>query len=809
MNIKENRPKFPLKVLVCEDDMPSRIFITSILKNLFEDLYFAENGLEGYDSFITNKPDIIVSDIGMPYMNGLEMGRKIREHNPDIPIVLTTAFDNKNILMEAIELGINYYILKPVVRDQLIDVLRKVASALMLEYQVRRHQESLKILHTAIEHSSGMICVFDTEGNINYVNPRFIEVIQYPREEVYSTNFNQFISKECLNFESFSTSVANYSEWHGELSLVKFSGELFYVLASLSPIFNDNGLVESFVVVADDITEKKILEEKLKRYNESLEEEVEQRTQELNLANVKLLEEIEIRKQTESELIKAKESAEAANQAKSLFLAKVSHELRTPMNGILGMTSILLDSKIDEKQKRSLQIVRHSGESLLKVINDILDITKIEAGKMSLDPHPFNLRELVEYTHDFLVPIAADKGLQLNLHFNSDVSEFVVGDSNRLHQVLVNLIGNAIKFTETGFVELVVQRLSSHESDCEVSFQIRDTGIGIPSDRLDRLFKSFSQIDNNLTRKFGGTGLGLVVSKEIVELMGGRISVESIYGEGSVFKFQVKFPKSDYLHTQNEKEDYERLIGNYSNFNINVLAAEDSEINRAVLEGVFNRKNCRYKFAENGKEALELFMNEKFDLVLMDIQMPLMDGWQAKDEILRYEMANGIRHVPIIALTAHNSDSSRDEFLRNGFDGFIAKPIVWSQLLDVLDYYGSPQSAVKSITSIANMDTLLESINNNQVLLKKIISYFLANYPMTLARLEDAIIHDNFVNITKIAHKMKSEVGNFSATRAMELLATLEENGRQSRSHINNKLFKELKIEIEKLKDFLLSFVDK
>jgi len=387
------------------------------------------------------------------------------------------------------------------------------------------------------------------------------------------------------------------------------------------------------------------------------------------------------RKLMEEKLRQAKQAAEAASRTKSQFLANMSHELRTPMTGVLGMLDLALQSTSDSEQTEYIETAHRSGRSLLRILNDILDLTKVEAGKFSLDDKPFSLRACVADTVDVLIPESRRKGLQLKLEVADDLPDQVLGDQFRLRQVLTNLIGNAVKFTDRGRVEVQVGRASgSSEPRPEIFFCVRDTGIGIPGDKKHLLFKSFSQVDDSHTRSYGGTGLGLAICKEIVERMGGSIGVETEEGRGSTFSFTVPLGVAD---DSCEKAagagTPARVVGpsprNDPGDNRRLLVAEDDATIRQLLGTMLTRLQYQVEFAEDGQKAVEMWQQGAYDLILMDVQMPRLDGFQATRAIREQEQARGAGRMPIIAMTAHAMKQDEQRCIAAGMDDYISKPI--------------------------------------------------------------------------------------------------------------------------------------
>jgi two-component system, sensor histidine kinase len=395
-----------------------------------------------------------------------------------------------------------------------------------------------------------------------------------------------------------------------------------------------------------------------------------------------IVSEITERKKVEESFRRAKEAAEVASRTKSDFLANMSHEIRTPINGIVGMIDLTLLTELSEKQRDNLETAKTCVESLVRVINDILDFSKMEAGKLSIEPVVFDVRQWIEDTVKCRVPQASAKRVNLKYWLSSTVPEYLYGDRNRLQQVLNNLLDNAVKFTDWGEVSLSVHAKQLKDNKIELQCSVADTGIGIESVDLNKLFISFSQLDSSFTKHFTGTGLGLAISKQLVEMMGGKIEVKSQPGIGSAFTFtwtceqvepamQPMVPKPVRAQTTSSKP-------------LRVLLAEDDLINQKVLTHMLRERGHHVDVAGNGVEALQLHAVNLYDAILMDIQMPEMDGLKATRLIRDKESLVG-RHTPIIAITAFSLEGDRDKFLSKGMDEYISKPVRMEELYSLLD----------------------------------------------------------------------------------------------------------------------------
>jgi PAS domain S-box-containing protein len=494
-----------------------------------------------------------------------------------------------------------------------------------------------------------------------------------------------------------------------------------------------------------------------------------------------ILHDISLEVSTRDALRLARETAEQADAAKSAFLANMSHEIRTPMTGILGTADLILDSELTPEQRRSVELIVASGETLLTIINDILDLSKIEAGQLELEDIRLNLHEILRDTVSLMNSAARNKGIELTLDLSSDVPRAVRGDPTRLKQVLNNLVSNAIKFTTRGGVTVSASVMSRKGEMAIVRFAVRDTGIGIAPEAAARIFEPFRQADTSITRNYGGTGLGLSISRRLVEMMGGTLEVDSIPEVGSEFHFTIGFVVAQATGEMPAM----KAPASASPKSLRVLIAEDNPVNQEVAGAMLRRRGHQVDIVNNGREAVDAVAKQHYDLVLMDLQMPILDGLGATAEIRAAEKG---RRVPIIALTANAAGGEREKVIAAGMDDYVAKPFRAGDLIDAVEAVATPnsprQSGVMKAIVEPELDVDIEGLRSElrdagaEDALGAVLSVFVGDAPTRLSVIIDAVAAHDMDRISRAAHAYKSSAGTIRAKELAGLLQKLEVNAK-------------------------------
>ncbi|MDD5207999.1 MAG: response regulator [Elusimicrobiales bacterium] len=734
----------------------------------------------------------------------------------------------------------------------------------------KRAELEMRKLSTAVKSSPTSIIITDREGLIEYANPKFMELTGYSAKELLGQNPKLINSGKIpkSTIKELWDTILDGREWNGELLNRKKSGELFWEHAAISPVKDPRGNITNFIAVKVDITDRKV---------------------------------------AQREIEKARDAAMELARMKSEFLANMSHEIRTPMNAIIGMTGLLLDTQLNEQQRDYVKTVNGAGEALLGIINDILDFSKIESGKLTIEKLDFDLLETVESTTELLAPRAQEKGVELAHFVEKDVPAGLRGDQGRLRQVLLNLLGNALKFTEAGEVVLKVSIQKETASGPMLRFSVKDTGIGIPAEAQKNLFQVFTQADASTTRKYGGTGLGLSISKKLVEIMGGEIGLESEPGKGSTFWFTLPFerqsgeqpPAPEKTHLTGIKalivddnaanreivsrylEAWEmrfeavasgkealqalkreaagkdpfrlvlldmhmtgmdglmlaraiqedagiplvrkvmmtslgqslkaeelkaagisicltkpvrpasllkaldsalaeparggdkapppvpaRIAERALNKYFRVLVAEDNIVNQKVAMKQLEKLGYESDVAANGLEVLEAMKRRPYELVLMDCQMPEMDGFQATAEIRKLEEDQ--RHTPIVAMTANALQGDREKCLASGMDGYLSKPVRLEKLAEVMEKWDTPldAAAVKELMALAGKE--------NPAFMDELVTAYMKDVPSRIEAIRAGIRAGDAEALRLAAHALKGSSGNAGAQRIQRICRLLE-----------------------------------
>lgn len=588
-----------------------------------------------------------------------------------------------------------------------------------------------------VEDGSDVIFVVDYDGNINYHNASVKETLGYKPKSLNGKNFFDFIipaEQESLRIKFKQSQKRAYTE---KVEFQFRCADLSYRFLEFNAInLKHKEDLEGFILDCRDITERKHDAEELVR------------------------------------LQKAKEQ----------FLANISHEIRTPINGIAGMAGLLSQNPSNEERETYLNAIKHSADNLKVIINDILDLAAIESGKLKFEKIAFNLTDLVPALVNTFAYQAKEKKLQLDYTIDSKLNRILLGDPVRLNQVLINLISNAVKFTHTGSIHINCSIERQQRDTCWVRFEVSDTGVGIPSEKLTTIFESFSQADASVTRRYGGSGLGLTIVKQLVELQNGRITVRSEEHKGSTFITLIPYTIGKSASVVKTSQLDSAIFDNRSTRELDVLLVEDNDINRLYAKSILKNWECQVDIAENGLVAIEKVKNKLYDVVLMDVQMPVMDGYEATRTIRLMDSPKN--SIPIVALTANATKKDIEKCMAAGMNDFLPKPFtpddLHRKIIDELKIKPSPKPKKTAERKRTKMDlTYLRSIsNNNEDFVKEMMQTFVQSIPGVLTEMKLCLSDGNWEKLSKLAHQIKPSFTLLGVHELKNTILFIEENGK-------------------------------
>ncbi|MFE3847798.1 response regulator [Flavobacterium sp. LB3P45] len=776
----------PVKILLV-DDLPENLFALEVI--LRTEDYLCVKATSGNDALkiLLHEQDfaIILIDVQMPLMDGFETVELIRqiETLKHVPIIfLTASMDNTVQIFKGYQAGAVDYMIKPLSPEILkakvavfVDLYKKNQELLVQAEQLKKLNTDLtaqKLLSeyslSLIEASHDPLFAINPEGKITDMNNASVQVTGMQREKLIGTDFFDYFTEPQKAREVYQKVFEKGFVADSPLILRHKNDKLTDVLFNGSVYKDEKGNVLGVVIVARDVTDQKRIE--------------------TELIEAKVFAEL-------ATLIaeEAKSKAEDAMKAKQQFLSNMSHEIRTPMNAIIGFTKVLIKTHLTDKQNEYFNAIKVSGDALIVLIDDILDLAKVDSGKMTFEQTPFKIAtSLSAMLHLFETKIQ-DKNLQLFKNYDSKIPEVLVGDPVRLHQIILNLVSNALKFTIKGEITVSVDLVHEDNEIVIIQFAVTDTGIGIAAEKIPTVFENFQQATNGTSRLYGGTGLGLAIVKQLVETQGGNIQVESKIDQGSTFSFTLPFRKTKAKTKAKSKSKSEKVITQLNSEikNIKVLVVEDIALNQLLMKTLLDDFRFERDIAENGKIAIELFQKNSYDIILMDLQMPIMNGFEVTDYIRNTLKSN----IPIIALTADVTTIDLAKCKTVGMNDYISKPvdekILYSKIvglvkksnLEKTEEFIAVENSQRKKTKCVDLTYLNNRTKSNPALMMEMIILYMTHTPPLITTLKQSLEDKNWTLLAAAAHKMIPSFSimgisaNFeSMAKKIQELADKEEN---------------------------------
>ena len=880
------------KILIVEDTLIIKEEVYDILSLEGYEVFQAENGKIGYQVALKKLPDLIISDILMPKLNGFEMFEKLQKHKKtkNIPLIFLSAKGEKEDIRSGMNAGAEDYLVKPINTEELVKVVRN---------KLEKQQLVKDNISKLVDENSFLLKEAGRMAKIGYwTYDRKTNTTRWSKavHQIFKTDPKQGMPKlsEILNFfekeskqqltEAIKSLSSKGTHFDIEVQLTNLKNEKCWIQNIGEPLYNNKNKIIGSRGIIRDITSLKNNQEALKKSNERykfinlatndavwdwdlLTDKIyrnrkgfnkvfgfddtinleEMRMEDYvhiedNLRVEKAIKEIikdpmqnnfafeyaflspsgekiyiedkgfilrdkkgvalriigaasNITKQNnfKESLEEALEEAEKLSGFKDQFLANMSHEIRTPLNGIIGFTKILLRSSITEKQKEQLTAIKVSGDILMVVINDVLDLAKIEAGKMVLEETEIKIPHLINSTLSTFELRLDEKEQTLHTYYDKNIPDWVLGDSIRINQILLNLIANAIKFTKKGgAINVDVNLLKEEEDTVIIKIKISDTGIGIAEDKIKNIFDSFTQSDRTTSRKYGGSGLGLSIVKQLMDLMKGTISVKSQLNIGSTFTLIIPLTKTAVTTNETElvvtSDKILELVSKLEGFEkLKILIVDDMVINQLLAKTILESIGFETEVAENGKVAIELIDKNTYDIILMDLQMPEMSGWEAT-EYIRNKMEPPKSTIPIIALTADVSQKNADKCIKAGMNEYVSKPINETTLLHkvtrlVVEKRTAENGKRQGLAKISNLDSLKGHCRNKPERLAQMLQIILKETPVVIEKINKCVIAADWSSLHINVHKIKPTLhliglpqDTIVAANQIEASATAEEN---------------------------------
>lgn len=745
----------PVKILLV-DDLPENLFALEVI--LSNENYLCVKANSGNEALkiLLHQQDfaIILIDVQMPMMDGFETVELIRQIDKlkHVPIIfLTASMDNSLQIFKGYQAGAVDYMIKPLSPEILkakvavfVDLHTKNQELLVQAEQLKKLNTDLtaqKLLSeyslSLIEASHDPLFAISPEGKITDMNNASVKVTGIARPKLIGTDFFDYFTEPQKAREVYQKVFEKGFIADCPLILCHKNGKLIDVLFNGAVYKDDKGNVLGAAIVARDVTNKKRIEKELIEAKISAELATE------------IAEEAKINAENSTVI------AENAVKAKQQFLSNMSHEIRTPMNAIIGFTKVILRTDLTEKQKEYLNVIKISGDALIVLINDILDLAKVDAGKMIFEKTPFKMKSSISAMLHLFENKIQEKNLKLVTEYDSKIPVVLVGDPIRLHQIILNLVSNAIKFTFKGKITVSVDLLHEDDDKVILKFAVTDTGIGISEEKIGTIFENFQQATSGTSRLYGGTGLGLAIVKQLIEPQGGTIRVNSIIHEGSTFSFTLPFQKTNVdIELENELAEIDSEMKN-----IKVLVVEDIALNQLLMKTLLDDFGFERDIAENGKIAIEKLQENDYDIILMDLQMPEMNGFEAT-KYIRNTMHSTI---PIIALTADVTTVDGDKCKALGMNDYIAKPVdervLYNKIIGTLKK--SKLDKKEKISTIQvekikyiNLEYLHHRTKSNPILMMEMISLYLSQTPPLISTMKQSLAEQNWQLLGASAHKM-------------------------------------------------------